>query len=104
MGDFTELLLSAGYERDDQSLGAIAAAERPSTGEVETFCDEIAERLDVDPEAMIIEFAPVASDAEERVQIVVWWDGDLTRAERFGLAAAFRDRFRLESGGPQPSS
>ena len=43
VGDFTELLLSAGYERDDQSLGAIAAAERPSTGDVETFCDEMAE-------------------------------------------------------------
>ena len=104
MGDFTELLLSAGYERDDQSLGAIAAAERPSTGDVETFCDEMAERLEVDPEAMIIEFAPLDSGKEEKVQIVVWWDGDLTRAERFGLAAAFRDRFRLEAGSDQTSS
>lgn len=104
MSDFSDLLVSAGYERDDHSLGAIAAAERPSTGDVESFCDEIAEQLDVDPEAMIIEFAPLASGSGERVQVVVWWDGDLTRAERFGLAAAFRDRFQIAAAAAQPSS
>ncbi len=91
---FEDLLLSAGYVRDEKTLGAIDAERRPSAEEVETFCGDLADQLEVDPEAMILEFAPVEGPrGAARVHVIVWWDGDLSRAERFGLASAFRDRF-----------
>lgn len=94
MGGFEELLLSAGYERDEETFGAIDAKRRPSAEEVEVFCDDLADQLEVDPEAMILEFAPVKPrKGPARVQVIVWWDGELSRAERFGLASAFRERF-----------
>lgn len=94
MSGFEELLISAGYERDDRTFGSMDLASRPSVAEIDEFSERLADRLEIDPEAMIIEFVPYeGAQRPARVKVVVWWDGDLSHAERRDLAEAFSNHF-----------
>lgn len=103
MGSFEELLESAGFLRDDAAVGTIFESDRPAPEEVDRMYDEVAEAADVDPDALMIEFAPVtgSKSSQPQINIAVWYDGDLTSKERQRIAAVLRKRFGVEEPKPR---
>ena len=94
MSGFSEILLAAGYLRDPDTFGIIGASDRPDVETVEKFGDRLTEKLELDPEALILEFVPQAVTARgEAFLVVAWWDGDLTPEEREALSDAYREEF-----------
>ncbi len=94
MSSFSDLLLAAGYVRDPDSFGVIAALDRPDVATVEKFGDQLGEKLELDPEAVILEFVPQESTSRrDGFLVVAWWDGDLTPTERATLSDAYREEF-----------
>lgn len=102
MSDFSDLLLAAGYIRDTETFGLISALDRPDAESVERFGDQLVETLEMDPEALILEFVPQETPSRADMFLVVaWWDGDLSTVERDKLSVAYRNEF-LWSGGGDP--
>ncbi len=103
MGSFEELLESAGFLRDDVAVGTILEADRPAPEDVDRLYDEVAEEADVDSDALMLEFAPVAGrrGALKKINVAVWYDGDLTSKERRRVADALRRRFGVARPKPR---
>ena len=102
MSDFSDLLMAAGYIRDTETFGLISALDRPDAESVERFGDQLVETLEVDPEALILEFVPQETlSRADMFLVVAWWDGDLSAVERDTLSVAYRNEF-LWSGGAAP--
>lgn len=99
MSGFSELLLAAGYSRDPDTFGLIAALDRPDVETVEKFGDQLSEKLELDPEALILEFVPQTATSRGNMFLVVaWWDGDLTPTEQATLSDAYREEFLWSAG------
>jgi hypothetical protein len=96
MAAFQDLLHSAGYLRDDDVVGPVPDLSPPSSEDLDRLYEEIAEEADVESDALLLEFAPLPSvrGAHSWFQVAVWYDGDLTAAERGRIAQALRRRFR----------
>ena len=104
MGSFEELLESAGFLRDDSAVGTIFESDRPAAEDVDRMYDEVAEEADVDPDALLLEFAPVSPErGRARINVALWYDGELTTGERNRIVDALRRRFGVEKPKP-PSS
>ncbi len=102
MSDYSDLLIGAGYIRHTETFGLISARDRPDAESVERFGDQLVETLEMDPEALILEF--VRQEMRSRADmflVVAWWDGDLSAVERDTLSVAYRNEF-LWSGGVAP--
>lgn len=104
MGSFEELLESAGFLRDDSAVGTIFESDRPAAEDVDRMYDEVAEEADVDPDVLLLEFAPVSPErGRARINVALWYDGELTSRERNRIVDALRRRFGVERPKP-PSS
>ena len=104
MGSFEELLESAGFLRDDSAVGTIFESDRPAAEDVDRMYDEVAEEADVDPDALLLEFAPVSPErGRARINVALWYDGELTSRERNRIVEVLRRRFGVERPKP-PSS
>ncbi len=104
MGSFEELLESAGFLRDDSAVGTIFESDRPAAEDVDRMYDEVAEEADVDPDVLLLEFAPVSPErGRARINVALWYDGELTSGERNRIVDALRRRFGVERPKP-PSS
>lgn len=97
MGGFEELLESAGFLRDESAVGTILESDRPAPEDVDRLYDEVAEAAAVDPEDLVLEFAPVEAKSGQRpeINVAVWLDGELTSKERQRVVEALRQRFGL---------
>lgn len=106
MGSFEELLESAGFLRDDSAVGTILESDRPAPEDVDRLYDEVAEAADVDSDSLLLEFAPVASKQGTRakINVAVWYDGDLTSKERRRIAEVLRKRFGVAVPRPRRAS
>ena len=94
VSDFSDLLLAAGYIRDPETFGLISELDRPDVETVEKFGDELFDKLELDSEALILEFVPQSSSSvRETFLVVAWWDGDLSSRERATLSDAYREEF-----------
>ena len=94
VSDFSDLLLAAGYIRDPETFGLISGLDRPDVETVERFGDELFDKLELDSEALILEFVPQPSRSRrETFLVVAWWDGDLSTRERATLSDAYREEF-----------
>ena len=104
MGSFEELLEAAGYVRDAKVVGHIPDRERPSPEEVDRLYDEVAEAASVDTDSLMLEFVPLpdGEGGDPRIEVAVWYDGDLEPDERDRIAQVLRHRF--EGGSDEPSS
>lgn len=104
MGSFEELLESAGFLRDDSTVGTIFESDRPAPEDVDRLYDEVAEAADVDSDALLLEFAPVDGTRSSRpkINVAVWYDGDLTSKERLRIAEVLRKRFGVAKAAPKP--
>jgi len=102
VSDFSDLLLAAGYIRDTETFGLISALDRPDAESVERFGDQLVDTLEMDAEALILEFVPQETlSRADMFLVVAWWDGDLSDVERDTLSVAYRNEF-LWSGGGAP--
>lgn len=101
MGGFEELLESAGFRRDDTAVGTILESDRPAPEDVDRLYDEVAEAAAVDPEDLVLEFAPVEAKRGDspQINVAVWLDGDLTAKERRRVLDVLRKRFDVD-GAP----
>ena len=56
----------------------------------------MAAEADVESDALLLEFAPLAGveEGEPRLRVSLWYDGELTRAERLRVVEALRRRFQ----------
>jgi len=94
-GSFEDLLESAGFLRDDAAIGAILVADRPAPEDVDRLYDEVAQEAGVDSDSLLLEFAPLEAKngGGHRINVAVWYDGDLTSRERDRIAEVLRKRF-----------
>ena len=97
MGGFEDLLLQAGFERDESALGAILESERPSEGEIDALYDAVAEEAAVDSDSLLLEFAPsdVGAQSRSHLDVTVWYESYLSGAERNRVVSALRRRLGL---------
>lgn len=104
MGSFEELLESAGFMRDDSAVGTIFESDRPAPEDVDRLYDEVAEAADVDSDSLLLEFAPVVGKrgARPKINVAVWYDGDLTSKERIRIADVLKKRFGVAEATPKP--
>lgn len=95
MVGFEDLLLQAGFERDDSALGAILESERPSEGEIDALYDAVAQEAEVDSDSLLLEFVPSGAQSGSHLDVTVWYESYLSGAERDRVVSALRRRLGL---------